>query len=461
VPDAAASPSAPELAARAAAILSRLVRLPTVAGPDGAPADPAVFDEHVRAIEESFPLLAAACERTTIGHHAQLWRWPGTVSRTARPVAQTPPPAVVLMAHQDVVPAPPGDGWSRDPFSGSIVDSRVHGRGTLDDKGDLVCTLLAAETMLELGERPRPDVYFFLGDNEETAGSSARSAVDELRRRGVSPRFVLDEGGAVVHGAFPGVRRPQAMLGLGEKGLLSVRLTVRSDGGHASAPPRLGAVDRIARALTRLHRRPFPARLTPVTRALLRHLALRSTPAMRLALTIATNAGPAGASLLAAMGGEPAALVRTTIAATRLEGSAANNVLAAQASAVLNLRLAPWDSVDAALGRLRRVIADRAVEIVPLESNEPSPVSDPDDPALRLVAAALAASHPNADLAPYITLAATDARRFHAIADNVYRFSPLDMDPDERARIHGVDESVSVGALGRGVVFYRELLGRA
>ncbi|MDR2257466.1 MAG: M20/M25/M40 family metallo-hydrolase [Arthrobacter sp.] len=443
-------PTPETLAPRAADLLASLIKIPTVSRPEGEPYDVAAFDAHVEALLTSFPLLAAACERETVGPHGQFWRWPGRDAGRA----------IVLMAHQDVVPALREDGWSRDPFSGEIAEGRVHGRGALDDKGDLVSTLLAAETLLEEGFEPAVDVYFALGDNEEVAGSSAAAMAALLSERGVRPELVLDEGGAVAAEAFPGVKRPQAMVGLGEKGLLSVRLTVRSEGGHASAPPRVGAVDRLTSALTRLRRRPFPARLTPVTSALLAQLGSRAGGVMAPVLRGVAAAGPVGAALLARLGGEPAALVRTTVAVTRLEGSEANNVLAARASAVLNLRLAPWDSVDGALARLRRVIRDRRVELEVLESNDPSPVSDPHAAQLELLREALAVSHPHADLAPYVTLAATDARRFHGVSPNVYRLAPLEMDAAERGRIHGVDESVRVEALGRGVAFYRELLAR-
>ena len=439
------------LAQRAANILSTLVRIPTVsrgAGEDE-PRDEEAFVAHAAAIEASFPLLAAACERFTVGTTGILWRWAGT----------EPQRAVVMAAHQDVVPAAAEDGWSEDPFSGTIRDGRLFGRGTLDDKGDLVCKLLAAETLLEAGFAPAPDVWFFLGDGEEVSGPAAEEAVDFLRQRGVRPELVMDEGGVIAEGAFPGVGTPQAVIGLGEKGLLSVRLTTRSGGGHASFPPRWGAIDRLSRALMRIHSRPFPPSLHPVTARLLGVLAGQAKGPMALALRAAASSGPVGAALLARLGGEAAAMARTTVAFTRLAGGEANNVLAPRADAVLNLRLAPWDSVDSALRRLRKVIRDKQVELEVLEAGEPSPVSPLDTPQLESVRAALAVSHPEATLAPYITIAATDARHFHAICENVYRLAPLLVDGPGRASIHGVDESVAVSELGRGTVFYRELLG--
>ena len=67
-------------------------------------------------------------------------------------------------------------------------------------------------------------------------GTAAVAAVDELVRRGVRPWLVLDEGGAVAHDAFPGVKRPVAAIGVAEKGTTSVELRVEGRGGHSSTP---------------------------------------------------------------------------------------------------------------------------------------------------------------------------------------------------------------------------------
>lgn len=431
----------------AVTLLSRLIACRTVVGEPGAAEAFVELESHLLA---AAPQLAAACERERVGEHGLLWRWPGgDASRS-----------VVLMAHQDVVPAAREDGWASDPFSAEVAGGRVSGRGALDDKADLVAKLLSAQALAKDGWAPPVDVWFFFGDNEETAGDTAVLAVRRLAERGVRPELVMDEGGLVAEGAFPGVDVPQAVLGLGEKGLLSVRLSTRSAGGHASFPPRVSAIDRLVRALRRLHRRPFPASLHPVTRSLLAHLATRARGPLSAALRAAAGSGRAGAKALTALGGETAALARTTLAATRLNAGEANNVLAPSASAVLNLRLAPGTTVDAAVARLRRVVRDDAVQIEVLEGNDPSPVSDPSDPHLILVREALAVSHPEADLAAYITIAATDARHFHAISDNVYRFTPLRADAAARASMHGVNESVEVSELARAVTFYRELLLR-
>ena len=129
------------------------------------------------------------------------------------------------MAHHDVVPADE-PGWQHDPFAAEIVDGRIWGRGTLDDKGTLVALFEAIEQRLADGFSPAADVYVFSGANEETTGSGAAHAVDLLTERGVRPGLVLDEGGAVASDAFPGLDGAVAYVGVAEKGLACISLFV-------------------------------------------------------------------------------------------------------------------------------------------------------------------------------------------------------------------------------------------
>ena len=122
------------------------------------------------------------------------------------------------MAHLDVVPVDESAPWQHPAFSAEIVDGAIWGRGTLDDKGCVAAICEAVERLLEAGHRPAQDVWLSFGCDEEVSGPTAEAAVDELVRRGVRPWLVLDEGGAVAHGAFPGVKRAVAAIGVAEKG---------------------------------------------------------------------------------------------------------------------------------------------------------------------------------------------------------------------------------------------------
>jgi carboxypeptidase PM20D1 len=89
-----------------------------------------------------------------------------------------------------------------------------------------------------------------------------------------------------------------------------------------------------------------------------------------------------------------------------------------------------------------------------LGATEPSPISPVDSDGFALLESALGHSHPEARPVPYIMMAATDARRFTGICEQVYRFAPLGMDKAQRGAIHGTNESVEVSELGKAVEFY-------
>ena len=193
---------------------------------------------------------------------------------------------------------------------------------------------------------------------------------------------------------------------------------------------------------------------------MLRLFADRSSGAPRVLYRVLAAAPPLTARVFALLGGEPAALVRTTVAATMQSGGTAANVLPSQASADINLRIALGETVAGTVCRLRRRIRDPRVRIEVLEGSEPSPESATDGAPFALLDEALAVSHPGIPAVPYVMMAATDSRHFHRFSPAVYRFAPLEMSNAQRAAIHGVDESVEIAALERGERFHRALLER-
>lgn len=428
--------------------LSRMIRIPTVSA-ELEDRGRAPFEEFVSLLEELYPLVHERLERERITDFGLLYRWPGRDARAD--------PAV-LMAHYDVVPVDPSDDWRYPAFEGRVEGGFVHGRGALDDKGPLLVVLEAVENLLAEGFVPARDVLLSFGGNEETYGDAARVASDTLHERGIRPWIVLDEGGAVTDAPLPFVTGAAAMIGVGEKGLATVRLSARGDGGHASVPPALTAVGRVARAVDRLSPSTFRARAPRAIPRMLGLFAPRSRGIGRPLYRLLAAWPWLNARVFAALGGEAAAMVRTTIAPTRLSGGTANNVLPSQASATLNLRLALGETVAGAARRLRRRIGDDAVSVEVVEGNDASPESPSDGPQFALIAAALGASHPEAIAVPYVTMAATDSRYFHRYAPATYRFAPLMMNAEQRAAIHGVDERVAVSELVRGELFHRRLI---
>jgi carboxypeptidase PM20D1 len=433
----------------AVAKLQALVRIPSVSDRDPARVDTAAFDRLLDELRTQFPTLHERLGLTRVGSHGLLFHWRGRTD--ARPV--------VLMAHLDVVPVDESAPWRHPPFSAEIHDGAVWGRGTLDDKGCVAAIGTAVERLLEAGHEPAQDVWLSFGCDEEVSGSTAEAVVEELVRRGVRPWLVLDEGGAVAHDAFPGVDRPVAAVGVAEKGTTSVELRVTGRGGHASTPERNGPTARLARAILRIDQSPMPAHLPDTTLEVLQRLAPHLPRPLRPVLGRADRIRPLLTRALVAAGAEAAAMARTTFAVTTLEGSPALNVIASRATAGVNIRVLPGDTVDDVLAHLARVIDDPSVEIILVERGEASPVSPVDD-AFGLVADTIGELFPDAVTTPYIQAGATDSRHFTRICEHVYRFAPFRMTKAQRQAIHSYDEHLDVDAFLAGIEWYRLLIER-
>lgn len=432
----------------AAPKLARLIACRTVSSRVPEEVDDAEFARFRAELAVLFPAVHEQLALEEVGG-GLLFHWQG------REPGSDP---LVLMAHYDVVPVQDESTWEHPPFAAVLADGYVHGRGALDDKGSLAAILEAVETLLAEGFVPSRSVYLSFGDNEETAGDTAAHAAALLQARGVRPWLVLDEGGAVAAQAFPFVKSPVAVIGVSEKGILDVELSVEDPGGHASTPNRLGAAARLARAVVRLDRRPFPAALHPVTLEMLNRLAAGASPLPAALFARAASLRRPLTRIFGALGGEPNALTRTTVALTQLAGSKASNVLPTRATANANVRIAPGESIESVLRRMRRTIRDRKVSLRVVEGSEPSPVSSTSNAQFALLEAVIREVFPDAIPAPYIMLGGTDSRRFTAISDAVYRFAPFRMDKAARGSIHADNEKLSVATFGEGIEFYRRLL---
>jgi carboxypeptidase PM20D1 len=436
--------------------LRALLRVPTVSRVDVELQDAEAFTRFPQALAELYPRIHDALELVRVGDVGLLYRWRG----------RTPGDALILMAHWDVVPADE-PGWTHEPFDAEVTTDddgsrRLWGRGAIDDKGALAGILEAVDGLLTDAFVPENDVYLSFGGDEEVAGVAASQAVEWLRENGVAVDFVLDEGGAIVQGQFPGVADPTAVIGIAEKGIATVELRAQEPGGHAAHPPRSGrtATRRLARAIERVSR-PVAARMPdpayPMFAALgsrargVLGVAYRHPRLLRLVLLRALTRGSDEAN----------ALVRTTRVVTRLRGAAADNVLPEVATAHVNLRVAVGSTLDAEVERIRRDVDDPGIAVRVLQGNDPPPVAPATGRPWERLVGALATSHPEAVAVPYAMLGATDGRHFTRLTSAVYRFTPFELSTAELAGLHAIDESIRVEAYLRGIAFYRALLATA
>ena len=427
--------------------LQRLVQCKTVSNVDPSLEDDAEFQKLIDSLPELYPDILKVCTFTRFPDRGLLFHWKG--KRSDKPA--------VMMSHYDVVPVVE-QMWEKPPFAGILEDGVLWGRGTLDTKVTMNGALSAANYLVRQGFVPEQDVYFAFSGGEEVNGQGAVHIVDYFAENGITPELVVDEGGAVVENVFPGVKVPCGMIGIAEKGMINVRYTVHSGGGHASAPLPKSPVTDLARACRKIVDNPFPMHLTPPVAGLFDTLGRRSTFVYKLIFSNLWCFKPILNKICIASGGEMNALVRTTTAFTQMSGSSARNVIPAQASMVSNMRLNPQDTVASAVEYLKKTVNDPSVEIEVLESNEPSRISQADCDSYRKVAAAVSATWNGCITSPYLMVQCSDSRHYGRISDKVYRFSAMDLTKEERGSIHGNNERIRVETIHKSVEFYIRLL---
>jgi carboxypeptidase PM20D1 len=281
-----------------------------------------------------------------------------------------------------------------------------------------------------------------------------------LKSRSVHAAYVLDEGMVVTEGILKGIDRPVALVGIAEKGYLTVEIKVEGQGGHSSMPARPTTIGILAEALRRLENHPMEAHIDGPARALFETLAPEMPFGNRLILTNLWLLSPVAKRVLA---GSPAtdALLRTTTAPTMLEGSVKENVLPKHARALVNFRILPGDTRASVLAHVKSVIGDERVLVSATEggmSQDPSAVSDVAGAGFKSIEKSIRQIFPDAIVAPSLVLGATDSRYYQSIADGVYRFSPQRTKDEDRARIHGTNERLSVKNFGEAVRFYAQLV---
>ena len=431
----------------AVAALQKLVQCKTVSYNDHSLEDAAEFRRLLDMLPELYPAVFATCHLQELPDWGLLLRWEG----------KTHDAPSVMMAHFDVVPVVE-EMWEKPPFAGILEDGVLWGRGTLDTKVTMNGALSAANALISQGFRPENDIYFAFSGGEEVNGLGAVNIVNYFQEKGITPALVVDEGGGVVENVFPGVKEPCAMIGIAEKGMMNVRYTVRSGGGHASAPLPKSPVTDLAKACRKVVDNPFKMHLTKPVAEMFDTLGRHSNFVYKLIFSNLWCFKPVLNMICKSSGGEMNALVRTTTAFTQMEGSTARNVIPAKASMVSNMRLNPQDSVASATEYLKQTVNDDNVEIEVLESFEPSRISQTDCDAYQKVASAVANTWRGCITTPYLMVQCSDSRHYGVISDKVYRFSAMDLTKEERGTIHGNNERIRVEALHRAVEFYVRLL---
>ncbi len=407
-------------------------------------------------LSESFPRVFAQLETEDVSEFSYLMKWPGS-NPQLKPI--------LLLSHMDVVPVIPGteNEWTHPPFGGVVASGAVWGRGAIDDKAGVLGILEATETLLAQGFAPSRTVYLAFGHDEEVGGQQgAKKIADLLQTRGVTLEFVLDEGGLITDGVVDGIDAPVAVIGPGEKGILSLRLIAAGPGGHSSQPLEYTAAGLVARAVYRLEENPFPIDLSYLSQFI--HNLGSELPLLQRVVFANTWLFEPFAHRMFSGNSVALASARTTTAPTMLKASIKENVLPIQAEAVVNFRILPGDSVQGVIDRVKTIIDDDSIEIERYGFwSEPSEMASTESFGYEQLSLSIAQVIPNKDIVivPRLVIGATDARHFSQISENSYRFMGITVGKEELKGFHGTNERVPEDSYINAVKIYLQLIRNA
>ena len=446
------APSVPIDIERAAQHLGEAVRIRTVSHQHAVENDWAEWDKLHEWLHTTYPAAHAAMTLETVAGHTLIYTWRGTDPAL---------PAMILMAHQDVVPVTAGTehDWRHPPFAGVIADDAVWGRGSVDDKGSLVALFEGLDALAASGFVPRRSVVIVSGHDEEAGGTGARAAARWLRAHGVHAQFAVDEGMLIITD-LPLLDRPAALIGIAEKGYATLKVTASAKGGHSSAPPPETGVETLARAVLAITGHPFPLRFAGPSADMVRALAPFGSSTLRMAIANEWLFRP---FLVRQMSATPvsASTLHTTIAPTMLRGSPKENVLPQDATAWINYRIAPGTTAADVMHRAKDATAGLDVQLSwEGPAYDPSPVSSKTSDAYRIIAA-IAADQGRTPVAPGLVTATTDSRSLVGVATDIYRFQPISASLRELEMIHGTNEHLTLANLRRSAAFYAQLVATA
>lgn len=433
--------------------LSQSIRFKTISHDHPENFDYNEFLKFHRYLENAFPLTHQTLKRHVINKHSLLYEWTGS--------DESLQPAVYL-AHIDVVPVEPGTEkeWSYDAFSGEVAEGFIWGRGTMDVKCVLTALLETSEHLVKEGFQPKRTIYFAFGHDEEVSGKYGAGKIAEyMKANGIRPAFTLDEGMMILDERLSPTKKRLAVIGLTEKGFVTLKFSVESEGGHSSMPPLETTLGILTSAISRLENNQMPASLKGVAGQLFDTIG----PDMPfIQKVIFANRWLTEGLVLGQLekSNGTNAMIRTTTAPTVIRGGVQDNVLPTKAHALVNFRILPGDTVDDVLAHAIKTVADPrvTVEIYGETASNPAPVSSMDSKGYAAITKTIYEVFPGVSITPGLVLGGTDSKNYIGVVDNSYRYVPVVYSPEDTKRLHGTNERIAVDAYVKMIQFYIRLM---
>lgn len=441
----------------AAKRLSGGIQFPTISNQDRTDFDIQAFEGYHRYLETTYPLVHKSLKRELLGEgreYSLLYTWEGTNPDLA---------PIVLMGHQDVVPVAPGTegNWEHDAYSGHIDGKYIWGRGSLDDKIMIHAILEAIETQLKQGLQPERTIYLSFGQDEEVGGpEGTKHIVKVLQDRGIDEiALVVDEGLPITSGIFPGFDKPAALLGIAEKGYVTLEIEVKGPGGHSAMPSDESNIGILSKAITNIEANPFPVSLTESVRKQFEVMKPYMSEVQQATLQDDD-------ALLKYLYSNQItrAMIRTTTAVTVVNGGEKENVLPTSAKAMVNFRILQGDTIESVIEHVTKAVDDKRVTITDNSASiNPSSVAGTGAEYKMIEKTIHQTWNDQEDLVvvPYLVIGGADAKWFAAtpMVKNVYRFTAVRVESArDAARWHGDNERVLIDEYANSIKFFNNLL---
>lgn len=412
----------------------------------------AALDSFYHWMQQTYPLVFLKAKVEKISH-SFLITFQGK-NKSLKPA--------LFLAHLDVVPAETTHGkWNYPPFSGRFANDTIYGRGALDDKSIALAMLEAMEAKLSNGFVPERDICFAFGEDEETGGiNGARNIAEVLKKRNFTAEFICDEGFGIMEGLVPGASQPVGIVGISEKGNVTLKISIDIPGGHSSMPKQDNANSILVQSLSKIDNFQYSHSFPEPQKLFFRHLAPEVSLPYRF---LFSNMWITSPIIKMVMDGnnKTSSTIRTTHVTTIIKSGTKDNVVPSHAEAFVNFRILPGATCDDIVRQTQEIINDsRAMVQKVSDFNNPAPVSDTKSKGWTLITEAIHESFENTLTAPALAVTGTDCKNYLEISPNIYRFVPLRFNASNLGSIHGENEQLAAKNYFEAIRYYAILFGK-
>ncbi len=364
-----------------------------------------------------------------------------------------PANALLLVAHQDTVGVD-AKKWTVDPFGALVRNGYLYGRGSIDDKAMLAANMAVFVTLKRTAARLGRDVIFLATDDEEQGGSASIKTVIAKYWDKIACAYSLNEEGHVI---VKDGKVQYVGIQASEKVMYNVTVTATGPSGHASMPLAGNAVVHLAAAIAKLGAFQVPGQPNTIVRRYFEQLAkvekddeiskwmraLEQPERADLAVKHLSEQSPMWNSML-----------RDTITPTILEAGIRVNVIPSEATANLNVRMLPGDSINELIAQMGKIVNDPQIRFqVAPEHGENAPPSEITTPLYQAIERLTPQEFPGAIALPFLSTGATDSASLRLHKVQAYGLVPFPLTEADFARMHGDDERISVDSFHKGVTF--------